>query len=34
MAGELYDRLEAIQTELSDVRKRLEKLYEVWALRL
>ena len=28
MAGELYGRLEVIQAELSDVRKRLEKLCE------
>ena len=28
MAGELSGRLEVVETELSDVRKRLEKLYE------
>ena len=28
MAGELSGRLEVIEAELSDVRKRLEKLYE------
>ena len=28
MAGELSGRLEVIEAELSDVKKRLEKLYE------
>ena len=28
MAGELASRLDAIEAELSDVRKRLERLYE------
>ena len=28
MAGELAGRLEVVEAELSDVRKRLEKLYE------
>ena len=28
MAGELSGRLEVVEAELSDVRKRLEKLYE------
>ena len=28
MAGELSGRLEVVETELEDVRKRLEKLYE------
>ena len=28
MAGELSGRLEVVEAELTDVRKRLEKLYE------